>query len=85
VASLLTGLAAVLYTRLFALVPKGDAYVVHWQSGGMEFIFAPPFVVLLAGGWSQLHPFSRGAGIPQVNGSIELAPHESYNDRVKRY
>ena len=31
IASLLTGLAAVLYTRLFALAEKGTAAIIHWH------------------------------------------------------
>src|SRR5580658_931194 len=31
VASLLTGLVAVLYTKLFALAEKGTAFIVHWH------------------------------------------------------
>src|ERR1700728_5456863 len=31
IASLLTGLVAVLYTRLFALAEKGTAFIIHWH------------------------------------------------------
>src|SRR5260370_40885267 len=46
VASLLTGLAAVLYTRLFALAEKGTAYVVHWHRWSLFFV--TPVCLLLA-------------------------------------
>ena len=82
VASLLTGLVAVLYTRLFALAEKGTAYIVHLHLWLLFFI--TPACFLLA--WwlvRQFAPFARGSGIPQVMASIELA-NPKYNDKVNQ-
>ena len=43
VASLLTGLVAVLYTRLFALAEKGTAYIVHWHFW-LLFLITPGYI-----------------------------------------
>ena len=82
IASLLTGLAAVLYTRLFALAEKGTAAIIHWHLW-LLFIVTP--VCFLVAWWlvRQFAPFARGSGIPQVMASIELATPK-YNDRVGR-
>ena len=82
IASLLTGLAAVLYTRLFALAEKGTAAIIHWHLW-LLFIVTP--VCFLVAWWlvRQFAPYARGSGIPQVMASIELATPK-YNDRVGR-
>jgi H+/Cl- antiporter ClcA len=82
IASLLTGLAAVLYTRLFALAEKGTAAIIHWHLW-LLFIVTP--VCFLAAWWlvRQFAPFARGSGIPQVMASIELATPK-YNHQVGR-
>ncbi|HET6255670.1 MAG TPA: chloride channel protein [Puia sp.] len=82
VASLLSGLVAVLYTRLFALAEKGTAYIVHWHFW-LLFIVTPG--CFLCAWWlvRRFAPFSRGSGIPQVMASIELATPK-YNDRVNQ-
>jgi H+/Cl- antiporter ClcA len=82
VASLLTGLMAVLYTRLFALAEKGTAYIVHWHLW-LLFIVTP--ICFIAAWWlvRQFAPYARGSGIPQVMASIELATPK-YNDRVNQ-
>jgi H+/Cl- antiporter ClcA len=80
IASLLTGLVAVVYTRLFALAEKGTAYIVHWH---LWLLFVVTPVCFLAAWWlvRKFAPFARGSGIPQVMASIELATPK-YNDRV---
>jgi H+/Cl- antiporter ClcA len=82
IASLLTGLVAVLYTRLFAYAEKGTAYIIHWHSG-LLFIVTP--VCFLTAWWlvRRFAPFARGSGIPQVMASIELATPK-YNDKVNK-
>ena len=82
IASLLTGLVAVLYTRLFALAEKGTAYILHWHVW-LFFIVTP--VCFLVAWWvvRQFAPFARGSGIPQVMASIELATPK-YNDKVNK-
>jgi H+/Cl- antiporter ClcA len=82
IASLLTGLVAVLYTRLFALAEKGTAYILHWHVW-LFFLVTP--VCFLVAWWvvRQFAPFARGSGIPQVMASIELATPK-YNDKVNK-
>src|ERR1700735_5112029 len=82
IASLLTGLVAVLYTRLFALAEKGTAYIIHWHLW-LFFLVTP--VCFLVAWWlvRQFAPFSRGSGIPQVMASIELATPK-YNSKVNQ-
>jgi H+/Cl- antiporter ClcA len=72
IASLLTGLVAVGYTRLFALAERGTAFVVHLHVW-LLFIVTPGCFV--AAWWlvRQFAPFAGGSGIPQVMAAIELA------------
>ena len=82
VASLITGLLAVLYTRLFALAEKGTSYIVHTHFW-MLFIVTP--LCFLMAWWvvRRWAPFARGSGIPQVMAAIELATPK-YNEKVNR-
>ena len=72
VASLLTGLIAVLYTKLFSYAERGTLYVVTHHSWWL-FIVTP--VCFLLSWWmvKRFAPYSRGSGIPQVMAAIELA------------
>jgi H+/Cl- antiporter ClcA len=82
IASLLTGLAAVVYTRLFALAEKGTAYIIHLHL--WLFFLVTPACFLVA--WwlvRRFAPNARGSGIPQVMASIELATPK-YNSKVKQ-
>jgi H+/Cl- antiporter ClcA len=82
IASLITGLVAVLYTKLFALAEKGTAFIIHLHLW-LLFIVTP--VCFLVAWWlvRQFSPYSRGSGIPQVMASIELATPK-YNDKVNK-
>src|SRR6201999_751769 len=82
IASLLTGIVAVVYAKLFALAEKGTAYIIHLHLW-LLFIITP--VCFVAAWWlvRQFAPFARGSGIPQVMASIELATPK-YNERVNR-
>jgi H+/Cl- antiporter ClcA len=82
VASLVTGLVAVLYARLFALAEKGTAYILHAHVW-LFFIVTP--VCFLSAWWMvrQWAPYARGSGIPQVMAAIELATPK-YNDKVNK-
>jgi len=82
VASLLTGIVAVCYARLFALAEKGTAAIIHWHLWAL-FIVTP--VCFLAAWWlvKRWAPFARGSGIPQVMASIELATPK-YNEKVNK-
>ena len=72
VASILTGLLAVFYAKVFFLAEKATAYMfqhVAW----LFFIITPTCFVL---GWwvvKKFAPYSKGSGIPQVMAAIELA------------
>jgi H+/Cl- antiporter ClcA len=82
IASLITGLVAVVYTRLFALAEKGTSYMVH--SHLWLFFIVTPLCFLTA--WWLVRrwaPYSRGSGIPQVMAAIELATPK-YNDKVNK-
>lgn len=72
IASLLAGLIAVFYTRLFAFAERGTAYIVGHHFWWLFFITPACFVLSW---WMVLHyaPYARGSGIPQVMASIELA------------
>jgi H+/Cl- antiporter ClcA len=82
IASLFTGLVAVLYTRLFVLAEKGGAWVIHWHLW-LLFVLSP--LCFLAAWWlvRQFAPYARGSGIPQVIAAIELA-NPKYNDKVDK-
>jgi H+/Cl- antiporter ClcA len=82
VASLVTGLIAVFYARLFALVEKGSSMILHWHAWAF-FIITP--VCFVVAWWlvKRFAPYSRGSGIPQVIAAIELATPR-HNDKVNK-
>ena len=82
IASLLTGVVAVLYSRLFAYMEEGTAFIIHWHRW-LLFIVTP--FCFLTSWWlvRRFAPFARGSGIPQVMASIELATPK-YNDKVNK-
>src|ERR1700722_7855201 len=82
IASLLTGLVAVVYSRLFALEEKETAYIVHLNLW-LFFLITPVTFVLAWWLVRQFAPYARGSGIPQVMASIELATPK-YNARVNQ-
>jgi len=72
IGSLVTGLVAVGYAKLFAVAEKGTAYIFH--HGAWLFFLITPFCFLLS--WwlvKKYSPYARGSGIPQVMAAIELA------------
>jgi len=72
VASLITGLVAVAYTKLFAYAESKRSYI--FQHAGWLFFLITPLCFIIA--WwliKKFSPYSRGSGIPQVMASIELA------------
>jgi H+/Cl- antiporter ClcA len=82
VASIITGLIAVLYARLFFLAEKGTSYM--FRHFAWSFFFITPICFVIA--WwmvKKFAPYSRGSGIPQVMASIELA-NPKHNDRVEK-
>ena len=71
-ASVLTGLIAVLYTRLFVAAESVASFVFN-HNAWFLFILSPVCFVLAW--WLVRHfaPFARGSGIPQVAAAIELS------------
>jgi chloride channel protein, CIC family len=72
VASLLAGLIAVLYTRLFGYAEKGTLYIATHGTWWL-FIITPACFFL---SWlivARCAPYARGSGIPQVMAAIDLA------------
>ena len=78
VASLITGLIAVFYAKLFAWAEQASLFFFH-QKEWTIFVTAP-LCFLIA--WllvQQFAPNARGSGIPQVMAAIELAnPKHNY-------
>ncbi len=72
VASLITGLAAVLYAKLFALAERGVFFVFH-QHGWWLFLITPACFVTSWWLVARFAPYAKGSGIPQVMASIDLA------------
>lgn len=77
-ASLIAGLLAVLYAKLFAWVEEGNIYLLHNFKWSLLAI-AP--VCFVFGWWiiQRYSPFARGSGIPQIMASIELATPKDHN------
>ena len=82
VASLITGLVAVLYTKLFAWAEMGTAWVLHHDEWGLFIVMPVCFVIA----WWLVYKFApgaRGSGIPQVIAAVELATPK-YIDKVNK-
>ncbi|HVZ57302.1 MAG TPA: chloride channel protein [Chitinophagaceae bacterium] len=82
IASLVTGLIAVLYTRLFALAESGRVYVVAHNHLLLYLITPACFLIawLLV---RQFANYARGSGIPQVIAAVELSTPRYYS-RVQK-
>jgi H+/Cl- antiporter ClcA len=82
VASLITGLIAVIYARLFFFI-EGQTFAIFRNHAWWLFILTP--ACFLISWWLivKFSPYSRGSGIPQVMASIELATPRSI-DKVSR-
>jgi H+/Cl- antiporter ClcA len=82
IASLITGLIAVVYTRLFSYSENLLQKVLHWHQWSIfiitpvSFFFAWTIVRLFA-------PNARGSGIPQVMAAIELSAPR-HDEEVKK-
>ncbi|MEO8763025.1 MAG: chloride channel protein [Ginsengibacter sp.] len=72
IASLVSGLIAVFYSRIFAVLESQTFSIIHYHSW-LIFILTP-FCFLVA--WwlvARFAPYAGGSGIPQVMAAIELA------------
>jgi H+/Cl- antiporter ClcA len=72
IASVLTGLIAVLYTKLFLLAEELTIYVYH-ESVWLLFLLTP--LCFLFAWWLVIRfaPYSKGSGIPQVMAAISIS------------
>ncbi|NCI46804.1 chloride channel protein [Sediminibacterium soli] len=78
IASLITGVFAVIYAKLFAYAEKGAGYL--YQQAHWSFFIATPICFFVAV-WlvNRFAPLARGSGIPQVITAIELATPREHN------
>ncbi|MDE3234771.1 MAG: chloride channel protein [Bacteroidota bacterium] len=72
IASIITGLLAVLYARLFAYSEKMAAEIYHGRLW-LLFICSPIFFLIAWWVVKKWAPYSRGSGIPQVIAAIDIA------------
>ncbi len=72
IASLLTGLLAVLFAKLFGYAEQGTHYILKHNAW---FLFVVTPLCFIVAWWVVIKfaPYARGSGIPQVMASIELA------------
>ncbi|MGI8950519.1 MAG: chloride channel protein [Chitinophagaceae bacterium] len=82
VASLIAGLVAVAFTRLFSWTEAATSYIFQ-QHNWVFFIITPVCFVIAWQLVKKFSPYSRGSGIPQVMASIELA-NPKYNYLVDK-
>lgn len=71
VASIITGLVAILYAKIFSMAEGVTTLVFHYNRW-LIFILSP---VCFIGSWwivKRFAPYSRGSGIPQVMAAIEI-------------
>jgi H+/Cl- antiporter ClcA len=80
VASLVTGLVAVFYARLFGYAEGVANYIFNHDAWAL-FILTPFCFIMARWLVKRFAPYARGSGIPQVMASIELATPK-YNERV---
>ncbi len=83
IASLLAGLVAVLYAKLFALADD-VSIALFTRFRWSIFIIAPACFMIAAWIVRRLAPNAKGSGIPQVMASIELATYEN-KSKIKRF
>jgi H+/Cl- antiporter ClcA len=76
IASVITGLIAVIYARLF-LMAENLTTIIYKQHGWYLFILMP--VCFVVAWWLVIRfaPYSRGSGIPQVAAAIEISSPKS--------
>ncbi len=82
IASLITGLAAVAYTKLFGLGERFSFYLFHLHEW-LIFIVTP--VCFVAAWWivKKFAVYAKGSGIPQVMAAVEFS-NPKYDHRVSK-
>ena len=82
VASLITGLVAVFYNRLFAICESFAEWVMDWHRW-LIFILMPACFLIAWWLVVRFAKYAGGSGIPQVMASIELA-NPKHNKKVEK-
>ncbi len=82
IASAVTGLIAVLYTKLFGWAEQLRILIFHTNSY-LFFIITPLCFILSWWVVTRFAPYARGSGIPQVTAAIELATPKHQN-KIKK-
>ncbi|MEO8567914.1 MAG: chloride channel protein [Ginsengibacter sp.] len=82
VASLLTGLIAVFYSRIFAFL-EGETFSIISHYKWLIFILTPLCFFIAWWVVVKFAPYARGSGIPQVMAAIEL-DNPGYNKKVEK-
>ncbi|AZI22635.1 chloride channel protein [Chryseobacterium taklimakanense] len=78
VASFLTGVAAVMYAKLFQWAEDVLQFILRWNALAI-FIVAPLGFILSWWLVKKYAPYAKGSGIPQVMASVDLAsPRDRY-------
>lgn len=72
IASIVTGIIAVLYAKIFQLAEKGFSFVYNYNHL-IIFILTPICFLIAVFIVDKFSPFARGSGIPQVSAAIDLA------------
>ncbi|MBS1627041.1 MAG: chloride channel protein [Bacteroidetes bacterium] len=78
VASLITGVFAVLYAKAFFYAEKGAFAIFHYK-GWLLFIIAPFCYVTAWWLVTKFAPYAKGSGIPQIMAAIDLATPKERN------
>jgi H+/Cl- antiporter ClcA len=83
IASIITGLAAVLYTKLFLAAENLTGYIIG-QHNWLLFILMP--LCFLIAWWivKKMSPYATGSGIPQVMAAIQLSTPGN-SEKVNRF
>lgn len=81
-ASVVTGLIAVAYSKLFLLAESVTKAVYHYNTW-LLFIFAPMCFVVAWWLVKRFSPYAAGSGIPQVAAAIEISSPRT-DDRVNK-
>ena len=82
-ASVLTGLVAVCYSKLFLYAEKTASWLYAQPAQYIQWICAPVFFLMAVWVVQYFAPLARGSGIPQVMAAIELSKPATH-DKVSR-